>query len=175
MRADWPEAARSKKLRQWHTLEQLANLVEATPQFNGLILLGSLASGTGDAVSDIDVVIAASDGNFAEAWARRNDLHVTGAIAVWEHHRPDLPEVAAHAWLTEDVILVEALIATAGSGARLAEPAIVLVGRMELTRAFPSRPPISRSEMRPAHDPVERAYDVLKQAVRQRRLEEGRR
>lgn len=169
MRADWPEAARLKQLRQWHTLERLADFVAAAPQFSGMILLGSLARGTADAVSDIDVVIAAPDGGFAEAWARRNDLHLTGALAVWEHLRPDLPEVAAHAWLTEDVIVVEALIATPRSGARLAEPAIALVGPTELTRRFPNRPPISRSKMRPASDPVERAYDVLKQAIRQRK------
>lgn len=80
MRADWPEAARSKLLRQWGTLERIAEFVEATPQFSGLILLGSLAKGEGDTVSDIDLLIAAPNTGFADAWDRRNGLHITAHL-----------------------------------------------------------------------------------------------
>src|SRR5437588_3209260 len=170
MRADWPEARRSKQLRQWRTLERIAEFVEATPQFSGMILLGSLAKGVGDAVSDIDLLIVAPDNGFTEAWARRNDLHRTGALAVWDGRHTDFPEAAAHVWLTEDLIVVEALIATPRSGARLAEPAVVLLGPTDLGRTFPNRLPVSRAEMSLGNDPVERAYEVLKQAIRGRKL-----
>jgi hypothetical protein len=165
-RAEWPGRPAAERLRQWATLEQLAERLGATPDYLGMILVGSLAKGVADPLSDIDLFLVARDGGFAAVWERRHDLHVTGALAVWEQADGRLPDARTHVWLTEDLVVVEALIATPQSGARLAEPAVVLVGPPELTDMFPRRPPVQRSEMRMGDHPVERAYDALKRAVR---------
>jgi hypothetical protein len=165
-RAEWPGRPAVERLRQWATLERLVERVGATPDYVGVILLGSLAKGIADPVSDIDLFLVARDGGFAVAWERRHDLHVTGALAVWEEADGRLPDARTHVWLTEDLVVVEALIATPQSGARLAEPAVVLVGPPGLTNMFPRRPTVQRSEMRMGEHPVERAYEALKQAVR---------
>lgn len=129
--------------------------------------MGSLAAGSADAVSDIDLIICARPGRFAQVWRRRCDLHVTGALVSWDDEGQAAAEIAVHRWVTDDLVLVEALFAAPGSGVRLAQPWRIIAGGPQVAGAFASRPPIDRSEMdREAAHPVDRAFDDLKVALR---------
>lgn len=128
--------------------------------------MGSLAAGTADAASDIDLIICTRPGRFADAWAARHELHATGALVSWDDHRQAGTEIAVHRWVTPDLVLVEALYAAPGSGARLAQPWKLITGDHDTAAAFPARPPIHRSEMnRDAAHPVDQAFDDLKLAL----------
>ena len=102
-------------------------------------------------------------GRFADAWACRRELHVTGALVSWDGQRQAATEVAVHRWVTPDLVLVEALFAEPGSGVRLAQPWRLIAGEPEVAAVFPARPPINRSEMnRAGAHPVDQAFDDLK-------------
>lgn len=162
---DWPGWERATRLRQWPTIERLAAHVAENPSiFTAAILVGSFAAGMADTLSDIDLILLAPGGGFEVAWARRHDLHPTGVLAVWDEQRVGAPEVAAHNWVTDDLIVVETLFATPSSDFRLAEPYVVLAGQLpaDVTR----RPPIARSEMTGWPHAVDLAYSVLKRVLR---------
>jgi hypothetical protein len=119
------------------------------------ILLGSFAHGTPDAAGDLDLIVCVRDGHFATAWQQRTALQVTGAM-VWDQHLvPD--RVGAHKWVTNDLTMVECLLAAPDSGVRLASPWRVVAGDPELADRFTARPPISRAELGTDVHPVERA------------------
>ena len=178
--ADWPTRARAERLRQWPTLETLARRVAVDPELVGLLLLGSVAAGEGDALSDLDVVVVARSGRFPAAWERRERLREGAPLVAWDHLLSDRPDCGLVVWLTSDLVLVEALITTPGS-ARLAEgaPCVVVTGPPDLVARLPTRPRVRRAEMQITH-PVEHAYKALQAAVRgvgatatPRRWEEG--
>jgi predicted nucleotidyltransferase len=139
-------------------------------------LLGSLARGDGDELSDVDLIAVVAEGRFDEAWSARSELEGGEAIVAWDETEPDRPGIGARKWLTRDVVLVECLLATPSSGVRLAEPFRVLVGDAALPDRLTRRPPIERSELdayvadreatgRGFHE-VEHAYGALTRAVR---------
>jgi len=153
--------------RQQAALAAISRQLAAAADVLGALVVGSLAAGTADAASDIDLIICTRPGRFAEAWARRHDLHATGALVSWDDQRQTATEIAVHRWVTPDLVLVEALFAAAGSGVRLAQPWKLITGEPEASAAFPARPPINRSEMnRAAAHPVDQAFDDLKVALR---------
>ena len=153
--------------RQHALLQTLADHVNTSPNIGALVVLGSFANRTADAVSDLDLFFIAYDGHFQDAWERRRELHVTGAIVEWDELAPDSGPVAGHRWLTPDVVLVESVISVPEGGGRLAEPFKVVAGDAELVVNFPRRPAVQRAEMTSAEDhPVDVAYDALKKAVR---------
>jgi predicted nucleotidyltransferase len=153
--------------RQRAALSAITQQLADAPDVLGAVVVGSLAAGSADAVSDIDLIICALPGRFAEVWSRRNDLHVTGALVSWDDKSQGTGEIAVHRWVTDDLVLVEALFATPGSGVRLAQPWRIIAGDPQVADAFGSRPPIDRSEMdREAAHPVDRAFDDLKEALR---------
>jgi hypothetical protein len=150
---------------------RITKVVKTFPHFAGLILVGSMASGRADPLSDIDLIVVAQGGRFDPLWQRREKLHVTGALGCWDRQDAQFPQAGMHAWLTQDLVLVEALITTPGSGVRIADPAVVLAGSMDLLTKFPRRPPVLRSEMQSTEDhPIDAAYAALKGAVRSKRL-----
>jgi hypothetical protein len=114
-------------------------------------------------------VLVAPEGGFEAAWAARATLRDGPAVVAWDQRDPGFAQAGAHKWITGELVLVECLLATATSGVRLAEPAVVLAGDPGLLDRFPRRPPITRAEMA-AHPadvhPVERAYDQFKTSVR---------
>jgi len=110
--------------------------------------------------------LIAPEGAFEQAWGYRTKLHITGSLASWDELHDETPEVGAHKWLTPDLVLVECLVSTPSSGVRLVEPFLLLAGPPDLPDRIARRKAISRSTMREAAHPVERAYDELKQAVR---------
>ncbi|HXW44770.1 MAG TPA: nucleotidyltransferase domain-containing protein [Streptosporangiaceae bacterium] len=153
--------------RQHRTLEAIAKRLDALPEVLGALVVGSLAAGTADAASDVDLLVCAAPGEFAGAWARRDELHVTGALVAWDDGPRPGAQVAVHRWVTEDMVLVEALFAAEGSGVRLAEPWHVIAGDPEVTGSFVPRPPVDKAEFdsHAAH-PVDRAFGELKRAMR---------
>lgn len=172
MPAGWPYLDRMQQLRQWATVERLAGYAESYPSvFAAVILVGSFAAGTADPLSDIDLMLLAPDGGFGAAWARRHDLHSTGALASWDQPRAGMPEVAGHNWVTDDLVMVETLFATPSSGFRLAEPYVVLAGT--IPAAVVRRGPIPRSEMTGWPHAVDLAYSTLKYVLRRGPGKEG--
>ena len=91
--------------------------VQDEDEFLGAFLVGSFAADAVDSVSDVDLIVVALDGAFSTAWEQRDRLHATGALASWDEHDGVFEEAAVHVWLTPDIVLVEALIATLSSGA----------------------------------------------------------
>ncbi len=157
-------------LRQWHVIEELKNRIAEMPEYLGVLLLGSCAAGTADAVSDVDLMLVVRPGEFERAWERRSALHAVEPLVAWDVRKDAEAEIGAHKWITTDLIMVECLIATPGSGVRLAEPFIVLTGEPNLTDMLTRRPPIRREEMRTvANTPgeeLESAYDEFKALAR---------
>lgn len=152
--------------RQWPHLQHVLSNVESDRDFLGVIVIGSFASGRTDELSDLDLLIVAGEGRFAAAWQRRQQLHRGRVIDEWDVTLEEESAVGVHKWLTDDLVLVECLIAEPG-GVRLAPPYSVAVGPPTLSDLFPDRRPIERAEMTETGlHPIEVAYDRLKSAVR---------
>jgi hypothetical protein len=158
----------SSPLGQLATLAALIEHINASSRLDGAILLGSFAQGTPDAASDLDLIVCVRDSRFVEAWQERTALQVTGAMVWWDHHLiPD--QMGTHKWVTDDLVLVECLLAAPASSVRLASPYRVVAGDPELADRFTVRPPIQRHEMGTDVHPVEHAYDQLKEVIRTHR------
>jgi hypothetical protein len=128
---DWPGRQAAEHLRQWRRVLELAEAA-ASPPFLGVVLLGSLARGEADDLSDVDFIAFAGEGEFGAAWEQRHRLHLPDAWC-WDYPRPPGDrDVAGHRWLTTDFVLFDGLIATP-SGGRVADPMHVLVGAGALT------------------------------------------
>jgi hypothetical protein len=110
-------AAPREDFRQWPTVQKIAT-VQDEDEFLGAFLVGSFAADAADSVSDVDLIVVALDGAFSAA---RGSSAIgcmrPGALASWDEHDGVFEEAAVHVWLTPDIVLVEALIATLSSGA----------------------------------------------------------
>jgi hypothetical protein len=161
---DWHGLEAAAQSRQWPRILDLAERVAAAPQLAGLILLGSFARGEADSLSDVDFIVVIEPGRFDEAWEKRHGLH-SHVASCWDYPRPDSREVAAHRWLTPDLVLFDGLIATP-SGTRVADPLVALVGNVGpadgMTRFDPSAEPGGEIEL----NEIERLYGQLKLAAR---------
>jgi len=160
---DWYGLEAAAQSRQWPRILDLAERVAAAPHLAGLMLLGSFARGNADSLSDVDFIVVVDPGGFDEAWAKRHELHADGA-ACWDYPRPDEREVAAHRWLTPDLVLFDGLISTP-SGARVADPLVVLVGDVGLADRMTRFDPAAQPGSVELHE-VERLYGLLKLATR---------
>jgi hypothetical protein len=160
------------ELRQTPYIQTLADAA-VTPPFIGAVLLGSFARGDADELSDVDFAVFAAEGSFAEAWERRHSLHTDTAYC-WDYARPPGDrDVAAHHWITDDLVLFDGLLATP-SGTRIADPVRMLAGGEALARQLVKREPITADEREARRDeielhPVERLYGELKLALRAHR------
>lgn len=151
--------------RQRQAVADLARRIEHSSPIEGLILIGSLAADSADALSDVDTIAITTAGGFGDAWADRHRLHAEVVCACWDITDADHPDVGAHKWIGTDGVLVECLLTPPDSGVRLAPPAQLITGEPDLINKLPRRDPITRTEMSGGH-PVEDAYDTLKNAVR---------
>jgi hypothetical protein len=131
-------------LRQLAVLERLAARVEASPSLEALLLLGPLAVGDGDELSDVDAIVVAAEGRFDEAWAARHELDGGEALVAWDDLERGRPEIGGRKWLTRGVVLVECVLATPSSGVRLADPFRLVVGDPTIPERLARRPPIER-------------------------------
>lgn len=148
-------------------VESVLDAVAGDPDVLGVLLLGSFAAGTADALSDLDLLLVAQDGRFNGVWQNRAAMHGP-ALRAWDLFAGDRP-IGAHKWLTGELVLVECLIAEPGSGVRLAEPFVLLSGPADLPERLTWREPIPRSEVATGEfvgDPVELLYDAFKRYVR---------
>ena len=152
-------------------MSAIARYLATTGEVLGALVVGSMAAGTANAASDVDLIVCAHPGRFEEAWQIRKHMHVTGALASWDDKGDGGAEIGVHRWVTSDVILIEALFATPGSGVRLGRPWMAIAGKRRVAACFPPRPrdtPIDRSEFDPQEMAyrVDRALDMQKTALR---------
>jgi Nucleotidyltransferase domain len=163
---DPPALPRGIPPRQENCLRQLVDRAGSDPGIAAVILVGSLAAGTADPLSDVDLLLVTADGGFGRAWDRRHELHAADAVVCWDQAGPGAPEIAVHRWVGADGVLVEALLFGPASGVRVAEPALVVAGDPGALGRLPRRPPIDRAEMTGASHPIEAAYDTFKARCR---------
>jgi hypothetical protein len=126
-------------------------------------------------LSDVDVFVVVAEGRFEDAWAGRAELEGGEAIVAWDQLEAGREDVGARKWLTGDLVLVECLLTTPSSGAKLAEPHRLLTGPPDLVERVPRTPPIPPEELEEYAEaqreagrthPIQTAYDGLTRAVR---------
>ena len=152
--------------RQLAALDALVSRARHIPEVEAVILIGSLASATADAVSDVDAIVIVREFSFPAAYQQRHGLHAASVPACWDHLTDPPSDVAAHKWIDEQGVLVEVLFATTSRPLRVAEPVRVVLGDPAILGRTRRRPPIKREEMTESTHPIEAAYDRLKEAIR---------
>lgn len=152
--------------RQMAVVDDLLRRAGQMPEAEAVILIGSLASGTADAVSDVDAIVVVAESAFAAGWGHRHRLHAASAIACWDQLSDPRSDVAAHKWIDENGVLVEVLLGTASGRMRVGEPARLVLGDPVVLGRMHRRPAIAREEMTRSVHPIEAAYDLLKESVR---------
>ncbi len=157
--------------RQLAALDDLLRRAAKVPEIEAVVLIGSLASGAADSVSDVDAIVIVRESSFDAGRQQRHALpHRLSPGVLGSPDRPTLG-VAAHKWIDDSGVLVEVLIATASGPLRVAEPARVVLGDPAVLTRTTRRPAIRREEMTESAHPVESAYDKLKEAVRHASLQ----
>jgi hypothetical protein len=162
-------AALGEPERQQRYLNLLREQVTALPWVEVVVVIGSLASDRGDAVSDVDLLVGVRERAFDAAWRERERLRVTGTLCCWDHRYDGAAGAGTHKWLSADAVLVEVLIGVSTSGIRLAPPWRVLAGDPRAAERWPARPPVRRAEVAGGTaglHPVEAAYDEFKTRLR---------
>lgn len=164
----WPGRAHVESLRLWPDLvEAVARIESYRELYAGVLLIGSLARGEGDAISDVDLVAVTHSDRWEEAWEKRR---VLSAGALFRFDRSEgRPGVAGHSWLSPALVRLECLITRPGC-TRLAGDVVLLVGEHGLVDEFERIPPFTREEIDEyaadlrktnAIPEVARAYDEL--------------
>jgi hypothetical protein len=142
---DWPGRDHVETLRVWPVLAATVSRIESLPElFCGVLLLGSLSRGEGDAISDVDLAAVTQPNRWKEAWEARQQLS-SGALATFDRDERRVG-VAGHNWLTPNLVKVELLI-TAPGGMRLRGNTVVLLGEDDLFDAFEQLAPLSRQDV----------------------------
>lgn len=165
---DWAGRDHVESLRLWPALVEAVARIESLPElFSGVLLLGSLSRGEGDAISDVDLVAVTRPDRWDEAWAARRTVSADALVTF--DRSEGKPEIAGHSWLGPDLVKVECLL-TAPGRLRLRGNAVVLVGDDELLDSFERLPPLSRRDVdeyaarlraTDAISDIERAYGDL--------------
>jgi len=126
--------------RQRRVLDDLAARVAASDLLDGLIVLGSVAAGTADAMSDVDALAVVRPGALDCAWEARLEV-VGAALVTWEGRDRSGP-LRWLKWLTPELVKVECGFLDAESGARaLADPFLVAAGDGSIVARFPRTTP----------------------------------
>lgn len=155
-------------------LDRIVAVAPSLPWIDGIVLVGSMADGEADALSDIDLLVVVAEGCHDEAWRDRERLEATGAIYRFDQRLDPSRQIGVHRWLTDDLVLVEALIGTASSGVRLAEPWVQVHGDTAVPARLAHRDRIRRSELGQLEPhPVEAAYDEFRARIRAACAPEG--
>src|SRR5262249_48107852 len=146
------------------------------PGFGAFILVGSLAGGAPDHMSDVDAIISIDDGEFDAAWGSRGTLHEGRAALAWDRRRDPERKTGEGAWVTHDVIPVECMFAAPAGNAGLGDPHVVLSGDPARVGTFRRVPELTTAQVEAAVErnrladhpgaDVMRAYDELARAFR---------
>ncbi|CAN5279177.1 MAG: nucleotidyltransferase domain-containing protein [Actinobacteria bacterium] len=140
---DWSGERQARELRHWPTLVYLAERVARSEHLDALIVIGSFAKGHADEASDLDLLIAVSEGRFPEAWDRRRELETRDALVAWDFRPEPHKLIGTRKFLTRDMIKVELQLSDASAaGAVLAEPHHVLIGEDSITERYAQVEPI---------------------------------
>jgi predicted nucleotidyltransferase len=144
---DWPGRSHVETLRVWPELVQTVQRIESRPEvYSGALLLGSLARGEGDAISDVDLAAVSQPGKWQDAWDARHLLSA-GALVTFDR-LGDRSGVAGHSWLTPTLVKVECLVTEPDeSGMRLAGEVVVLLGAEDLVEQFERKPAFTQQEI----------------------------
>ncbi len=133
---NWAGRGDVEHARQFAALATLAERVENTDHVEGLILIGSLAGGQFDELSDVDVLVVTRNGEFEQAWKLRHSLS-DGCLARWDQRTR--PTAAGHNWLTRDLVKIDCTIVDpSGSEKPLAAPFVVCIGSAAVVERFPT-------------------------------------
>jgi hypothetical protein len=143
---NWQGRDRAESLRQWPTLSWIAECVEGHDLLDGLIAIGSIAKGSADHASDLDLIGVVTADAFTQAWSARQEFEPPGTVFGWDQTDDLGAEEGVHKFLTLDMIKVE-LVLTTGRDFVLAEPYALLAGEESLPTRFERRPPISRDDL----------------------------
>ena len=173
---DWPTRANAERSRQWWIVEHVAERIAGIPEFDGLLLVGSFASGATDGLSDLDFICVVADGQFDAAWARRAELETPNPLFVWDLVVDPALDEGGHKWLTHDLVKVECGIVDPARGdTQLAPPYAIVVGDPGIADRFPPLGPIPPAVVeayaqklrdRGLVPEVETCYGELKAAIR---------
>ena len=87
-------------------LDVLVRQAERIPEVEAVVLIGSLASGRADAVSDVDAIVIARDASFAAVYRQRHNLHGASVLACWDQRTDPGADVAAHKWIDANGVLL---------------------------------------------------------------------
>jgi hypothetical protein len=154
--------------RQRAAVEDLVRRAGARAGVEAVVLIGSIAAGTADTMSDVDAIVLVDDAALAALRSDPHGLHADAVPACWD--QPGGPaEVLAHKWIDRNAVLVEVLVGTPAGPLRIADPARVVHGDPAVLTRSHRRPPLPRTAMTADTHPIESAYDQLKSTVRQHR------
>jgi predicted nucleotidyltransferase len=156
---DWPGAANVRASRQWPTLEGIVRRAREIDAIDGVIAIGSVATGDLDELSDVDVLAVVAPGAFEAVWAERHRL--AGELLVtWRPRSQPRPQLEWMNWLTRDLVKVECgVVDPAAGGKALAEPFAVLLGDPSLADRFPRISLAVVKERRAALQEQQRDFD----------------
>jgi nucleotidyltransferase-like protein len=143
----WDGREHAESLRQWPTLAAIALQAENHASVDALLALGSLARGSADEASDLDLVVLVSQGRFDRVWADRDAFVPPRTFARWDQTDDVGQDEGVRKFITRDVVKVE-LVFTTGESFALAEPYAVLVGDPSVAGRFSLRPPITDEELK---------------------------
>ena len=99
--------------RQLAALDDLLRRAAKVPEIEAVVLIGSLASGAADSVSDVDAIVIVRESSFDAGRQQRHALHTASVPACWDYPIDPPSEVTAHKWIDDSGVLVGVLIATA--------------------------------------------------------------
>ncbi|MEJ7791250.1 MAG: nucleotidyltransferase domain-containing protein [Gaiellaceae bacterium] len=145
---EWSGHRQASCLRQWPLIAHVAERVREHPDLEALILIGSFAKQSADEASDVDMVVAVSEGRFENAWADRHLLSPPDSLVKWDIRPDPEREIGSHRFLSRNVVKVEILLATPSSGFQLADPIAVVGGDESVVERFPRIPPIDPEVLR---------------------------
>jgi Nucleotidyltransferase domain len=140
---DWPGRSHAEQTRQWPIIAHVGERIASMPEFDGLLLVGSFASGTTDDLSDVDFICVAADRQYEAAWARRAELETPNPLFVWDLVVDRTVDEGGHKWITHDLVKVECGIVDPARGdTQLAPPYAVVVGDPSIAQRFRPLDPI---------------------------------
>jgi hypothetical protein len=143
---NWQGRDRAESLRQWPTLLWIAERAEGHALLDGLIAIGSFATGSADEASDLDLIAVVAADAFEQVWTAREEFEPQGVVFGWDQTDDLGVEEGVRKFLTVDMVKVE-LVFTTGRDFVLAEPYVVLVGNKSLPDRFQQRAAISSDDL----------------------------